>query len=114
MGCRLRDQCRYRGHCGTECELWIERAIQDLKNLLNKKVVKEPAKVIANRVLTKMAGNVYASAHNCRSLDVISGTGTSRELYESVSDETTGDDFPERDLPDHPLSYYKGRYSWSG
>lgn len=61
-----------------------------------------------------MAGNIFVSSHSCRSLDIISGTGTARELYESVTNETTGDDLPERELADHPLGYYKGRHSWSG
>ncbi len=48
--CRLLDQCRARGHCGWEGDLWIERSVQMLTRSLSQAVT-TPELTMAHRLL---------------------------------------------------------------
>ncbi len=48
--CRLLDQCRARGHCGWEGELWIERSVQVLTRTMSA-VSAHPELTMAHRLL---------------------------------------------------------------
>ena len=78
-------------------EMFIERAIQLIKNILRKRDTEKPELVAVNSIKRKLAAANFRTDHNCLTLHEITGSGMEREIYEVDLGRTVSDDKPERD-----------------
>lgn len=107
MVCQLKQQTLHRGHLAAYNELFIERAIQALKRIVDRRTTSHPEKVIVNTILTKLATANFRVQHGCPTIEELLGTGMQREIYEVDLPKTVGDDKPDK-------AYFRGQTSWRG
>lgn len=75
MVCQLKQQTLHRGHLAAYNELFIERAIQALKRIVDRRTTSHPEKVIVNTILTKLATANFRVQHGCPTIEELLGTG---------------------------------------
>ena len=96
MACRVKDQCLSHGHLALDNEMFIERAIQKIKNILHGRATQFPELMAVNSLLRFLASARFSAEHNCQTIQEYTTSGMERETYEVDLGRSVSDDYPER------------------
>ena len=96
MACRVKDQCLTRGHLALDNEMFIEQAIQKIKNILRGRATQFPELVAVNSLLRFLASARFNAEHNCQIIQEYTTSGMEREIYELDLGRSVSDDYPEK------------------